>query len=92
MVVHEMIKSFLHVMAQINYRLYNQNAMDIMKQPLHPRVWAWLELAIEAGVDGHGPIFASASWEVANCIGSLLSQLRGDLQIYPELLVKFKLA
>ena len=43
--------------------------MDIMKQPLHPRVWAWLELAIEAGVDGHGPIFASASWEVANCIG-----------------------
>ena len=26
--------------------------MDIMKQPLHPRVWAWLELAIEAGVDG----------------------------------------
>ena len=36
--------------------------MDIMKQPLHPRVWAWLELAIEAGVDGQGPIFASASW------------------------------
>ena len=36
--------------------------MDIMKQPLHPRVWAWLELAIEAGVDGQGPIFASAKW------------------------------
>ena len=94
MVVHEMIKSFLHACHGPNQLqiVYNQNAMDIMKQPLHPRVWAWLELAIEAGVDGQGPIFASASWEVANCIGSLLSQLRGDLQIYPELLVKFKLA
>jgi len=64
MVVHEMIKSFLHACHGPNQLqiVYNQNAMDIMKQPLHPRVWAWLELAIEAGVDGQGSIFASAKW------------------------------
>jgi len=64
MVVHDMIKSFLHACHGPNQLqiVYNQNAMDIMKQPLHPRVWAWLELAIEAGVDGQGPIFASAKW------------------------------
>ena len=85
MVVHEMIKSFLHVMAQINYRLYNQNAMDIMKQPLHPRVWAWLELAIEAGVDGQGPIFASAKWATetssSHLVQSALPRVAGQIQV-----------
>ena len=59
--------------------------MDIMKQPLHPRVWAWLELAIEAGVDGQGPIFASAKWATetssSHLVQSALPRVAGQIQV-----------